>query len=297
MSISRQNLSVVIVTFKSDEVIDSCIQSIPEQIKIIIIDNSNDQQFKEKIEKKYNNVKCILSSYNIGMGSGNNLGLRYVKTDYAIILNPDVIFENNSIQQIIDESQKINSFAILAPISVDKKYPNYKMLKKDFNIQNDQIPFKVKSVDGYAMVLNLKRLNNLESFENYKYFDENFFMYLENDDLCKRLVEKNENIFVIPKSKIKHLGGKTVNKKYLEEIEFSRNWHWMWSKFYFSKKHYGYLTAFLKVFNNLFSAKIKFFYYLITFNKFKRKIYKMRLLGLFNSMLGKKSFYRPKLNN
>jgi len=297
MSISRQNLSVVIVTFKSDEVIDNCIQSIPEQIKIIIIDNSNDQKFKEKIEKKYNNVKCVLSTHNIGMGPGNNLGLRYVTTDYAIILNPDVIFEDNSIQKIIDESQKINSFAILAPISIDKKYPNYKMHKKDFSRKDDHTPFKVKSIDGYAMVLNLNRLNKLESFENYKYFDENFFMYLENDDLCKRLVEKNENIFVIPKSKIKHLGGKAVNIEYSQEIEFSRNWHWMWSKFYFSKKHYGYSIAFLKVFNNLISAKIKFFYYLITFNKFKRKIYKMRLSGLFNSMIGKKSFYRPKLNN
>ena len=297
MSISRQNLSVVIVTFKSDEVIDNCIQSIPEQIKIIIIDNSNDQKFKEKIEKKYNNVKCVLSTHNIGMGPGNNLGLRYVTTDYAIILNPDVIFEDNSIQKIIDESQKINSFAILAPISIDKKYPNYKMHKKDFSRKDDHTPFKVKSIDGYAMVLNLNRLNKLESFENYKYFDENFFMYLENDDLCKRLVEKNENIFVIPKSRIKHLGGKAVNIEYSQEIEFSRNWHWMWSKFYFNKKHYGYLKAFINIFHNLISAKIKFFYFLITFNNNRRRIYQMRLFGLLNSMIGNKSFYRPKLDD
>ena len=52
MSISRQTLSVVIVTFKSDQVIDDCIQSIPEQTKIIIIENSNDQKFKANIEKK-----------------------------------------------------------------------------------------------------------------------------------------------------------------------------------------------------------------------------------------------------
>ena len=71
----------------------------------------------------------------------------------------------------------------------------------------------------------------------------------------------------------------------------------MWSKFYFNKKHYGYMIAVLKVFNNLISAKIKFLYYLITFNKFKRKIYQMRLLGLFNSMIGKKSFFRAKLDN
>ena len=51
MSISRQTLTAVIVTFKSNKVIHDCIKSIPEDIKIIVVDNSNDQEFKEKIEK------------------------------------------------------------------------------------------------------------------------------------------------------------------------------------------------------------------------------------------------------
>ena len=40
-------------------------------------------------------------------------------------------------------------------------------------------------------------------------------------------------------SKIHHLGGKAVDDRYSEEIELSRNWHWMWSKLYFNKKHRG----------------------------------------------------------
>ena len=131
MSISKQNLSVVIVAFKSSHVIHDCIKSIPNEIKIIIVENSNDKSFKENIEKKYDNVKCILSSSNLGMGPGNNLGLKYVKTDYAIILNPDVVMQKNTIKEIIDESHKINSFAILAPLSIDKKYLNYKVNKKE----------------------------------------------------------------------------------------------------------------------------------------------------------------------
>ena len=69
----------------------------------------------------------------------------------------------------------------------------------------------------------------------------------------------------------------------------------MWSKFYFNKKHYGYLIAVLKVFKNLISAKIKFIFYLVTLNKFKRKIYQMRLLGLISSIMGKNSYYRPQI--
>ena len=140
-------------------------------------------------------------------------------------------------------------------------------------------------------------LINKKKFSDNIYFDENFFLYLENDDLCLRKKKENNKIYVAKKAKIHHLGGKSHSTVHEKEIEFSRNWHWMWSKFYFNKKHYGYLNATLKILNNLISAKVKFFYYLITFNKNKRKIYQMRLSGLLNSMIGNKSFYRPKLDN
>jgi lipoprotein signal peptidase len=67
--------------------------------------------------------------------------------------------------------------------------------------------------------------------------------------------------------------------------------------FTYNKKHFGFFKAITKIFYNLMSAKIKFVYYFITFNNYKKKIYQMRLSGLFNSMIGKKSFYRPKLDN
>ena len=290
MSITRQNLSVIIVSYKSDHVIENCITSIDSEIEIVVVDNSNNDKFKDKIETKYKNVKCILSKENLGMGGGNNLGIKNVNKDFALILNPDVALENNSMNEIMVASKEIDNFGIISPISSKDEYPNY-ILKKDHNFDPDK-PFKVNSVDGYAMLLNLKKLKKIE---NFNFFDENFFLYLENEDLCKRLIEKNEDIYIVPKSKIHHLGGKAVDPKYKNEIEYLRNWHWMWSKFYFNKKHYGYLIALMKVFKNLISAKIRFFYYLITLNSFKRKIYQMRLLGLISSMIGKNSYYRPKI--
>ena len=294
MSITRQNLSVIIVSFKSDHVIHKCINSIDNQMEIIVVDNSNDIEFKKEIERKYNNVKCILSSSNVGMGAGNNLGIKNVSNDYVFILNPDVVLQNDTIDEIIKDVKSIDSFGLVAPISDKIEFPNYK-LDKNKNQNFDPInPFKVKSVDGYAMLLNLKQLRKIK---NFNFFDENFFLYLENEDLCLELGKNNINIFVIPKSKISHLGGEAVDYKFKDEIELSRNWHWMWSKFYFNKKHYGYLFAIFKVIKNLISAKIKFFYYLITFNNKKRRIYQMRLFGLLSSMIGRKSFYRPKLDN
>ena len=141
-------------------------------------------------------------------------------------------------------------------------------------------------------------LKKIKQYENYnkKYFDENIFLYLENYDLCKRIIENNENIYIVPKSKIKHLGAKAVDEKYKYEIELSRNWHWVWSKFYFNKKHYGFLNAFIKVCPIFISATFKMLLYFFT-NKRKKEIYLFRMLGFLNAVVGKKSFYRPKIND
>ena len=85
---------------------------------------------------------------------------------------------------------------------------------------------------------------NKNKFKSEIYFDENFFLYLENDDLCMRVNRAGGSVFVIPSAKINHYGSKTVDAKYKNEVEFSRNWHWLWSRFYFNKKHFGFFRAF-----------------------------------------------------
>ena len=76
-------------------------------------------------------------------------------------------------------------------------------------------------------------------------------MYLENDDLCKRVKDMKGKIYVLPYCKIKHFGAKAVSEHYSDEIELSRNWHWIWSKFYFSKNIKVIIMLFYKVFQNL----------------------------------------------
>ena len=147
------------------------------------------------------------------------------------------------------------------------------------------------------MLLNLKKLSQLNSFKNLNFFDENIFLFLENDDLCKRLIDSNQYIYVVPKSKVNHLGASGVNKKFSYQIELSRNWHWIWSKFYFNKKHRGYLIALLEGLPTFFSSIIKFLLYSVIKNKKKKEIYLYRALGYYNAAIGKKSYYRPKIEN
>ena len=102
----------------------------------------------------------------------------------------------------------------MSPVSKDKNLPNYKRKQQNLNYDNFNSPFKVESVDGFAMLLNVKKINSIENFKNFNFFDENIFLYLENDDFCKRLIDNNENIYIVPDSKINHIGASSVDKKY-----------------------------------------------------------------------------------
>ena len=294
MTITLNNLSAVIVAFHSEDVIHNCIKSITDKIQIIVVENSGNKDFARKLEDKYKNVRCVLSYENLGMGAGNNLGIRNVTTDYAFILNPDIVLEKNAIEEIMIASKKLNTFGLLAPISNNKKYPNYKINETNKSINNIE-PFKVESIDGFAMILNLKILKKIDQFRNNKFFDENIFLYLENDDLCKR-INKFESIYIVPTSKVSHLGASAVNKKYSDQIELSRNWHWIWSKFYFNRKHYGFLKAFIDGLPSFFSAMFKVLFYSLINHK-KKRIYLHRVLGFLNALFGNKSYYRPKIDN
>ena len=156
MSISGQNLTLLIVTLKSEKIIDQCIKSINKDVPIIVVENSDDQGFKNKLESKYKNLKCILAKSNLGMGAGNNIGIREAKTDFVLILNPDVILESNTLDELFLASSQLSDFSILAP--QEAKIPNYGIINKDTFIESKQTPFKVHWVDGFAMLLNKKKI-------------------------------------------------------------------------------------------------------------------------------------------
>ena len=291
MSISGQNLSIVIVTLKSDNVIHNCIKSIDASIPIIVVENSKNSSFKEEIESRYKNVKCILSQENLGMGAGNNIGIKYAKTNYVLILNPDVTLQKDALENIFEASKLIEDFSILAPISLDDNFPNYKIFKNRKRVLKNTLPFKVDNIDGFAMLLNKSK------FKENIFFDEKFFLFLENDDLCLRVNKNGGSVFIIPTSKINHLGSHAVNSKYKTEVELSRNWHWLWSKYYFNKKNFGFMSALIECLPTFFSSILKILFYMIIRNDIEKKKNFNRASGFYNALIGKPSWYRPNIND
>jgi len=281
---TNKDITIVITTFKSELRIENCLNSIDSSIKTIVVENSNDKKFKEYIEKKYTNVECILPNENLGYGKGNNVGLQKVKTKYSLILNPDTILEKDAINNFFSFSEKNQDFAILGPDQNENQIFIEKKKLKHLD------PIEVESIKGFAMFLNMKK------FKHIGFFDENFFLYLEEIDLCKRIKKIKEKIYLDPSIKIFHHGGKSVNEIFQREIELTRNWHWMWSLFYYNKKHFNYIYALIYISPKFFSALFKNCLYLIFYNKKKKEIYEKRLSGLINSIIGKPAWYRPTFN-
>ena len=93
---------------------------------------------------------------------------------------------------------------------------------------------------------------------------------------------------------IDHKGFSSSTEIDKDKLENLRNWHWMWSKFYFNKKHYGFFQAFFSILPSFISSIIKIFIFTLLFNKQKRKIYQFRFSGILNSIIGRSSWYRIK---
>ena len=286
-----KNITAVIVTFRSEKVIFDCLKSIKNIKKIVVVDNSFDKKLKKKVLLKFPRVNFILSAKNLGYGAGNNIALKKVKTRYAIILNPDTVLLKNCISNLLILAKNLkNKFSIIAP-SVNGNVKNYGLFE-DKKIKKQTVKratyFSVDYVKGFAMFLNIQKIKTVG------YFDENFFMYLEEIDLCKRLKKINENILVSSDAKSKHRGAKSSNIGF--EFEINRNWHWMWSKMYFASKYNGFFVARVALIPELIKLIVKTLLYFIFFNKKKLLIAKARLCGLLASFLKLKSYFRTKLN-
>ena len=273
------DLTVAIVTFKSENKIYSCLDSIPRNIRIIVVENSDDHNFKKRIEDKYSNAICILSGSNKGYAIANNIGLKKVLTKYALILNPDTILDKNAINNFFLVTKKNINFWLIGPAS-------YQQIK---NLPENEELIEVNNLKGFAIFFNLKKFKDI-------FFDENFFLYFEEIDLCTRVKKEGGKIYLNKRILIQHEGASSVDKKNIAELERNRNWHWMWSSFYYHKKYRGFFIAFMIIFPKLFSSLVKVLFYLLVFNKEKKNIYFYRMSGIINSVLGKKSWHRPSLD-
>jgi len=268
-----KKISIIIVSYKSDEVIGDCLLSINKYVdvpsndlEVIIVDNYINSKLETLINKIRENVnysiKYVKNSKNGGFGQGNNLGVENSEGEVVFFLNPDTIIVESVFRDTFDaiheNKQTIVGYRLvdadLKPNNSYTLFPEYWyflwivfFIKKiDFLLPN-RIGYlnQIVWIWGAAFALNKK------IFEKAGSFDEKIFLCNEEPDLLRRII--NRKIVIIDK-KILHLEGHTTNSSTYRYKEYFKS-----TQYYFNKNNlpWGLFLFYLKLqyFKKLFLNK------------------------------------------
>ena len=276
------------VNYKCDKnKLNACLKSINIKAKVLIVDHSHDLK-QDQINIPNNISLEIIKNKNIGNGVGINCGIENAKTKYVLYLDIDTILSDSFFTKLENAVNEVQEFAVIAPKINDfynnkkiKDYGNLSISKFFYN----KIFYKIKKetklpeninhvffVSGSIMLINKELILN----KNIK-FDENIFMFFEEDDFFHQCFKLNLKIFLIDNIEAIHLDGSVLDNTL--NYECFKKWHWEWSKYYFLDKHYNKILISFLALKNLvkFYVKIIFYYYL---DKKKLKILQSRIDGL-----------------
>ena len=289
-------LTVVILTYKTQrDILLDCLNSIDKKVNIKIIENSD--KFHNEVEflKKFPNLSIECTGENLGFGGGNNYGFKKINTKFALALSPDTILDKNFFENLKTYLNGNLEFSILGVNFYDEDIKRTGHLSYGYFTKNREEKIFKKTLIEVDWVIGCAIIINLSKFKHKSVFDENIFIYFEDFDLCKSLTRNGKKVLTSKILYIKHIGDSSsisIIPELKNESNKFRNWHWRWSEFYFYKKNYSYFYALRKCFLKLLKFLILMPYYKVIFNKVQFDRNKYSFLGLFNSMIGKKSSFR-----
>jgi len=278
-------LTIIIVTFHSQSVIRDCLNKINfNKFRVLVIDNYSKDQTTKIVEEEFPQVTLIKMFRNIGYGRANNIGLQLTKTPYALILNPDAFMSENDIEIVLAEMEKDPKIAIAGPnISEEKSdfVENSAIKKDDVNV----VAVERNGNDGYFIsgsVLFLK----MSVFKEIGFFDENIFLFYEDDEICLRSEANGYKNVIIKSATAFHAHGQS-SPSTLRNL-YRKSWHFYWSRCYFRKLNLNH--GFRKSASIVLRAFVKFLISLVSFNL--QKIVKnwAYFCGAFSFVIGLKAF-------
>ncbi len=231
-------LTISIVNFNDGEFLIKCLESL-EKVKnevsldIYVVDNASSDGSIDKAQKKFPNYNFILNKENLGFGKGHNLILKNLKSDYVLVLNPDVEVGKGVLSTLVafldnhPEVGAISPKVVLNNGQIDwashRGFPtpwaalNYYFLKDDslYHLSKMDMskPHEVDAISGAFFLTRKSVLNQVGLF------DESYFMYGEDLDLCFRIKKAGFKIMYLPEvSIIHHKGVSSGLKKHSEQI-------------------------------------------------------------------------------
>ncbi len=230
----EKHITASIVVYKENlKVLENAIDSFlgsPLSKKLYIIDNSPSNEFKNKIQN--DSVEYIYSNKNVGFGKGHNSILHKLTSEnkYHLILNPDVRFHPEILEKLVLKMESNESFSMIAPrvlnsnnelLHTARRYPSlfelifrFLGIFKKFTIrgeyknQNHKQSFSPDFVQGSFMLFKTEDLLRLEGF------DERYFMYMEDVDICRKIDLSGKRKLYFPATEIIHTHRKGSSKEF-----------------------------------------------------------------------------------
>lgn len=254
--------SIIIINYQTPELTDQCLRSLealPNQNEreIILIDNASPDNSVDYLESRWQNkITFIKNETNLGFAGANNQGARQAKGEYLLFLNSDTIINNDIFSRSEEIFNHHPNIAALSPRlkletgqwqkSAFGKFPTIARLirqstKKDPAVAKDQELMTTDWISGCALIIRRADFIALNGW------DENFFLYFEDVDLCRRLKKKKRQVAVDLKSSIIHLGGRSL------DLKKNRRSFYFQSQDYYFAKHHGKLAK-------LIIQLLRFFY-------------------------------------
>ena len=209
-------ITIITVLYNSSEVVESFFDGF-KNFKIIVVDNGKNEKILERI-KNFKNIQVISKNKNLGYGRAINFAFNNVSTNFFLVLNPDLSIDVSSIENMLNTLNQYNDCGIVAPITLPDKdfygaFPERNLknvdslnaIKSRELLLNSKIEGElcVDVAKGCALLISAKH------FKNVGKFNEKYFLFWEEIDICRKFRSKKTSVIVTPKSKAQHNQGKS----------------------------------------------------------------------------------------
>ena len=222
-------ITIVLVLYKSDDVILKCLNKI-KNFKKIIVDNSNNPILKRKIIKSNTKIEKYILTKNIGYSRAANLGFSFVKTKFCLILSPDVLINKKNIISLKKIFSKYSNVGIVSPCFFLKgtSQVNYSSfpIKKEINRSSEEkkilnILKKKNNIDGDLCtnwVWGACILIRTNILKKIKLYNPKLWIYWSDVDLCFKIKKIGLSVIQTTSAKATHYIGKSSNYSYMDKI-------------------------------------------------------------------------------
>ena len=240
--LDADNVTVVMVAYNSAHCLPGLSAGLQTMHNIIVVDNASDDDLQTQLPLTLPQASLLRNDRNLGFGTANNRALAQVKTPYALLLNPDCLPTKDFLDGLLQAAGEFPDVAIIAPHLIRRNGTpevSYRWPATHWDSRGPKAdgPCCVGFVCGAVMLL------NMDLMKRVGYFDETFFLYYEDEDLCQRVFLAGQQIVVVPKVEITHLSRGSVKGPNPLKSEFIRGYHHAQSKLVFERKYFGLAHA------------------------------------------------------